>query len=353
MSPHIIKGKIPEIDFGPFEEREISISDLDRSMQVRVELCTSTVDEYAGRMDDGHSFPKPAVFDDGEGHLILADGYHTVAAHERRHKPKVACKVYRGTKRDAFLYAASANSEHGLPLSVQDKRKLVELFLADEELTSSWSSRRIARHCGLSHTFVEQIRKAAAGPGGERDQSSPTREGLDGKKRKPPKRSKPPTGNAASCDAPAEKGGDAPNPATGETNGMGKPTAETEFDAALFALYGIDVSSACRTLGLREPPEVGNVKLPDGTRERCLRKIDAEQHEMIVEHQERLTELQGRRLEIDDAVARVNAHNQIVDTAAYRNLAKRVRSLRKRYPRRDHFKLVVMAARELEQEEAK
>jgi hypothetical protein len=59
---------------------------------------------------------------------------------------------------DAFLYSAGANKSHGLPRTNADKRRAVELLLADEEW-KGWADRAIGRHAGVHNDTVASARK--------------------------------------------------------------------------------------------------------------------------------------------------------------------------------------------------
>ena len=334
-----------EIQRRPFKERDIRIADLDRSMQVRVALTVSAIDEYAERIAAGDDLPPPVVFDVG-GRPIVADGHHTVGAREKRGESMVRCKVYAGTASDALRYAARANQKHGVRLTPADKRRIVELLLADEKiLDEGWSSRRIAEHCGVSHTFAEAVRKELAGrekPDEATDRPE-VRRGLDGKERRLPSRPSAPTGNVASCGAPTETGvGFPPKPDAERCNDEQKPGAPDLYEVALDAMLNHrDLRAACGALGIMELPETGRVKLRAGLPERSLRQIEQK-------HQEILTELDEQRDAIVAAVGYIEEHNRIAATEAYKKLARRVRQLRHANPRRGFLDLVRRAAHELE-----
>jgi glycerol-3-phosphate dehydrogenase len=68
--------------------------------------------------------------------------------------------VREGTRRDAMMYALSANSTNGQCRSPDDKRKAVMTVFDDLELSEK-SDREIAKMCAVSHVFVSKLRKAA------------------------------------------------------------------------------------------------------------------------------------------------------------------------------------------------
>lgn len=128
----------------------------DGGTQARAGIDQDTVDEYASAMNAGDQFPPIVVFHDGETYW-LADGFHRVQAAWDIGWNEFPADVKQGAKRDAILYGAKANATHGLRLNNKDKRHNVMRFLEDEEW-SQWSDREIARHCGVSNTFVGNLR---------------------------------------------------------------------------------------------------------------------------------------------------------------------------------------------------
>ena len=157
----------------------------DMTVQARVAIDTSIVCEYSEHLDD---LPPLIVYFDGECHW-LADGFHRLAAHAMAKRADALCEIRQGTKRDAILHAVKANASHGLRRTNADKRRAVELLLADEEW-AQWSDRAIADACGVSNVFVSSIRP--------KDQlltvnSSRPRRGLDGKARRLPATPEPTT----------------------------------------------------------------------------------------------------------------------------------------------------------------
>lgn len=111
-------------------------------------------------------FPPLDVYLDGD--YWLADGFHRLAgidqALERAGLPldarrnwRVQCRVFLGSRREAVLYAAGANANHGLRRTNADKRKAVEALLKDEEWRQ-WSDAEIARRCKVDPKTVGNIR---------------------------------------------------------------------------------------------------------------------------------------------------------------------------------------------------
>ncbi len=127
------------------------------SAQARVALDEDALEEYAEAMRAGVVFPPVVVFFDGDVYW-LADGFHRLAAALEAGLEALDAEVHHGGLREAQLYAIGANTHHGIRRTNADKRRAVELLLADPEW-SRWSDRAIAKCCGVSNVFVSKVRK--------------------------------------------------------------------------------------------------------------------------------------------------------------------------------------------------
>lgn len=142
-------------------QRVMTLIDLDDiaingGTQPRAALNEETIAEYAEALKDGADFPHVVIFYDGKDHW-LADGFHRYHAHRRAERTEIDCAIMQGTRRDAVLYSVSANSDHGLRRTNEDKRRAVLMLLADEEW-NQWSDREIARRAKVSNRFVSNLR---------------------------------------------------------------------------------------------------------------------------------------------------------------------------------------------------
>ena len=129
---------------------------MDERLQSRTEVNEETVSEYAEAIAAGAEFPPVLVYFDGINYY-LTDGYHRVLAHKRAQKVSILCDVVQGTMRDAILHSTGVNAKHGMRRTYADKRKAVMTLLDDFEW-SDWSNAEIARRCGVSPTFVSNLR---------------------------------------------------------------------------------------------------------------------------------------------------------------------------------------------------
>jgi hypothetical protein len=129
------------------------------STQARERLNPQTVREYAEAMEERAKFPPIVLFVSDEGGYCVGDGFHRIEAAIQVRSKTIKAEVRRGGRRDAQLYAAQANQTHGLRRTTGDKQRAVLILLGDKEW-QRWSDRQIARHCGVSPTFVGSLRES-------------------------------------------------------------------------------------------------------------------------------------------------------------------------------------------------
>lgn len=135
----------------------------DESVQSRAELHMPTVEDYTHLLRDNTMLPPvDVVFEKSTDTYYLADGFHRYWAAIRAERTYISANIIPGTRRDAILFSVGSNHNHGLRRTFEDKRRAVSMLLNDEEW-SLWSSRIIARRCGVSHTFVEKSREIITG----------------------------------------------------------------------------------------------------------------------------------------------------------------------------------------------
>lgn len=136
---------------------EITVIRTDGGTQPRATYHYGQVDAYAEDMEAGANFPPVIVFFDGDDYW-LADGFHRLLAARKVGRGEIDADVRQGTLRDAQWYSYSVNQAHGLRRSNDDKRRAVEAALRHEYASRYSSDREIADHCGVSNTFVSNIR---------------------------------------------------------------------------------------------------------------------------------------------------------------------------------------------------
>jgi hypothetical protein len=129
---------------------------VDPEIQSRAKLDEALAQEYAEEIKVGKPFPPVIVFSDSARYW-LADGFHRYRAHVLAGHQSIRTVIKNGTRRDAILFSVGCNTTHGLRRTNEDKRRAVTMLLIDKEW-GNWSNNRIAEACGVSHTFVSQVR---------------------------------------------------------------------------------------------------------------------------------------------------------------------------------------------------
>jgi hypothetical protein len=129
----------------------------DGGTQPRETIDRCVVDDYSRAIAD---LPPVVVYYDGSDYW-LADGFHRLEAHILTNAAFIDCEVRQGTVRDAILYSVSANANHGIRRTNADKRRSVLRLLNDGEW-GKWSDRKIADQCGVSNSFVGDVRQESS-----------------------------------------------------------------------------------------------------------------------------------------------------------------------------------------------
>lgn len=151
-----------------------------RGMQLREGTDAAAVARYAEAYREGVALPPIVVFHDEQDNVdddvyYLADGHHRVAAAKRAALDDLPAIIKKGNRRAALLYAATANGQHGVPLTNDDKRRIVATILADAE----WRALTDRALADMLHVSPHLIAKGrAALPA---DQQSTVRKTADGR----------------------------------------------------------------------------------------------------------------------------------------------------------------------------
>lgn len=147
------------MDIMELKLNDITIND---DLNVRDSLDDETVEDYKQCFDQ---LPPVVVFDTDDGYL-LADGFHRCKAAKRLGREEIEVNVMQGTRQAAEEYAATANLQHGKPLTRAERRKAVERMLM---LHTKRSDRWIAEDMGVSKNTVAKYREELEA-GGQIDQ---------------------------------------------------------------------------------------------------------------------------------------------------------------------------------------
>lgn len=134
----------------------LAIIRADGGTQPRVAINDTVVDDYATLMRAGSVFPPVTVYYDGTEYW-LADGFHRLRAVDWIGGKEIECEIRQGTLQDAQWYSFSANKQHGLRRTEEDKQQLIRAALA-HPMSAGMSDYAIAKHVGCSSHWVGTIR---------------------------------------------------------------------------------------------------------------------------------------------------------------------------------------------------
>jgi ParB-like chromosome segregation protein Spo0J len=129
---------------------------LNGGTQTREAINYNVVEEYTERYREGLEMDPVGVVYDGQEYWLY-DGFHRVSAAQSAHLDEINVEVKNGDREYAVWLAAAANAKHGLKRTNADKRRAVTSVLALGSFAGK-SDREIAEHCGVSHTFVAELR---------------------------------------------------------------------------------------------------------------------------------------------------------------------------------------------------
>ncbi len=88
--------------------------------------------------------------------MHVIDGAHRLRAALLRGDDRIMVRFFDGPETDAFVLAVQLNSEHGLPLSLSDRKAAAARIVASHP---QWSDRRIAEVVGLAANTVGAVRQ--------------------------------------------------------------------------------------------------------------------------------------------------------------------------------------------------
>ncbi len=104
-------------------------------------------------METVEQWPPIVVWDD---ECVVVDGAHRVEAARRLGLRTIAAVRFVGSREEAFLESVRRNVDHGLPLTIGDRRRAAIRVLTRN---AHWSDRRVASLCGLSGKTVARLRR--------------------------------------------------------------------------------------------------------------------------------------------------------------------------------------------------
>ncbi len=131
----------------------------DERIQVRVGgLDEEKVQQYVTILENGGKFPPIDVFQDDD-RLYVSDGFHRGEAHRRAGVEIIDCIIRPGTFEEAMAHSETANLEHGLGLTKDDKKNILRRRIERGEWNTDDSNRMIAKSLGVTHPTIQAWRK--------------------------------------------------------------------------------------------------------------------------------------------------------------------------------------------------
>jgi hypothetical protein len=139
----------------------VKLSDIafDKATQMRASINRNAVLDYAELEKAGSEMPPVILFHRfGQKKHHVGDGWHRILARRKNGHATVRAEVRDGSRRDAILFAASANLKHGVRPTLDDRRKACIVLLKDPEWRK-WTDTTIAKQCGLNAQTVAKYRE--------------------------------------------------------------------------------------------------------------------------------------------------------------------------------------------------
>jgi hypothetical protein len=127
---------------------------IDGDTQPRSAIDEALVADYCTALEFGEEFPAVSVLFDGLVYW-LADGFHRYHAYLNHGRTDIPAIVESGDCHAARWAASGANRTHGKRRSHEDKRRAIDMALAERP---QFSDRAIAEHVGVSHETVADRR---------------------------------------------------------------------------------------------------------------------------------------------------------------------------------------------------
>jgi len=138
--------------------RKVNLNDIriDGGTQGRVVIDQQHVYHMVEMMKEGYEFDPIDTNFDGVTYWLV-DGFHRYHAYKLMGIKEVTIKYVPGTQEEAVIRSYGVNSKHGLPRSLEDKKKVVQEALANPLLKDK-SNYEIAKICVVSQPFVAGVR---------------------------------------------------------------------------------------------------------------------------------------------------------------------------------------------------
>ncbi len=123
---------------------------IDPTIQIRRSNHDPTIQRYEESFD---KLPPVTVIDSSEG-MLLADGFHRMAAAGRLGLEEVEAKVIKGTREDALEIAVVANMKNADPLTTEERDDGIRRL---RQLHPDWTLRQLAEAMSVSYQTVSDV----------------------------------------------------------------------------------------------------------------------------------------------------------------------------------------------------
>ena len=145
-----------EIYQNGLSQLQIDSIKVDEELMFRENLNEDAVNRYTERYKEGLYMPPITVYDVKSIGRLLVDGFHRLTAAKKAGLKYIDANFRPASYDDAFVDAIKANAEHGIPLSIKEKRKAITKYLKKfPERADKW----IAEDVGVSKNTVAKIRE--------------------------------------------------------------------------------------------------------------------------------------------------------------------------------------------------
>lgn len=158
----------------PYSEGKLQAADVmvplddvtrDESLQPRDGLKETHTRALVAAIEEGVDIPPVVLYQLGD-ELVLADGWHRYAAHQRAGKNKIRADIYEGDREDAVAHAGAANVGDKLGLTASEKVRFLRALLKLPKYAKG-SDRALARMCGTSPSTVAKYKREMQRGGAE------------------------------------------------------------------------------------------------------------------------------------------------------------------------------------------
>lgn len=130
----------------------------DLTLQIRLKVEKSTIDDYKTIIEAQGDMDPVTVFRYGDGPFLLSDGFQRLQAYKELGRKEVPSTILRGNRSDALRHALRTNCHHGLRVTNADKRHGAEMAVLDTTL-AALPDVEIAKILGVSATLVGDARR--------------------------------------------------------------------------------------------------------------------------------------------------------------------------------------------------